>query len=223
MSGHTDTGQTETVGTTLSGSELAREDDPHQVPDTGRGTNGSSLYPLELGVGFNCQLQRDGRTFVSPWVEQPMGRYDLPSSRHEEIRITLRKRFGTDAPPIGRVGTVTVTETDHHIKLDSADDRDAVPYAQWLFETVYKFVSGIPPEAFSDEQNTVSADAVNEVESSLLNALPGDLVPVGGDCRECGDHTEELRYLRPDQDQALAMCDDCGVGTSYPRLDRNSK
>lgn len=222
MSDPTQSEQQDTVGTTLDGATLPPDEDPHVRPDTDRDADGSSLYPVELTVGFNCEIEDNGRTFVTPFIQKPAGKHDLPSSRYNEIRDTLQKRFNMEAPPIGTIGTVVVTEDDHHIRLDDPAERDAIPFAQWLLENLYKAIAELPAAAFGEDHNPISADDVNNVEEALLDILPGELTLVGGECNKCGEQVRELKYMTEDQDQRLAMCD-CGVGTSYPRLDREEE
>ncbi len=207
----------ETVGTTLDGETLPEDDDPHHQPESAEERDKSSIYPLELRVGFHGRFKDNGRVFPAPVVETPHGKTQLPSSRFKKIRKSLKEAFDLSAPPIGYVGTVTVTETDHHIHVDAPDERDTKPYAEWILENIYKIISRIPAEAYSKEQSTISAADVNNIEDHALDALPGELVVVGGECHNCGNTVRESRYMVEEQEQAHAMCD-CGIGTSYPRV-----
>lgn len=204
-----------TTGVTLSGDELDPEDDPHD-PETRVDDSDTSIYPITSTIRVTPHIERGKRpvSFTLAF-EIPFGVDTLPTSRVDEARSDLRDRLDLDSPPVGEIGEVTFTERGHHIDLYPEDERDALAAGEWLMQRFHFLLEQASSGHFEDTDIPISA--VQSLQDTIHEHVPGRFETVGGECDNCGATIEEEAYLKPGNDQAHVMCD-CGIGTSYPIL-----
>lgn len=212
-------GDVESVGTTLDGEELPPEEDPHYDDEDEDG--GTSIYPIETTVAMSAVFDQHSRQpfQFTPAVRHPVDS-QVPSARTSEVIESLSERFADTIPPVGEVGTVTITEDDHHIELD-VDRQDGntgpQPFSEWAVEMFYKTLS-MDGDIEEVQGAGCSEEDLAELRENALSMLPGEIVECGGRCKKCGSEVREEVYLRPGQEKAPIMCD-CGVGTGYPPIE----
>ncbi|QLH82371.1 hypothetical protein [Halosimplex pelagicum] len=208
----------ETTGTTLSGDELPPEDDPHEPTTDTKHQDENSIYPITSEFRVRASFDDGGRHpfSVGITIEIPFGVDTIPTQRTKAAREDINRKIDWENPELGALGTITFSEKDHVIKFYPEEERDTKTVGEWVMEQFYYVLEQANASQFTE--GGIPLTDVTDMQDIVHRNLPGEFITVEGECNKCGETVRAETYVSKDADQGFAWCD-CGIGSSYPRVD----
>lgn len=212
----------DTTGTTLEGEELPPEEDPHDPQTDDKHQDETSIYPITSKFSVEASFERGSGRHpfnLKTVIEIPFGVDNIPTERTRDAREDINRKVDWNNPEIGVLGTVTFSEKDHVVKFYPSEERETKTVGEWMMEQFYYMLQQANASQFTSADIPVSD--VTDLQNIVHQNLPGEFITVEGECHSCGETVRAETYASEGADEGFARCD-CGIGSSYPRVDEST-